>query len=129
MGIEKFGFGEKCGVGGDQRDILRIGHVDQGVLGCVFNRIISSAKFDVKSIRKKDLKIFGIFSRSAILSLGKQSCQCSFAARGQGNQTLGQPGHLFECNVGIMVFRPIKMRHRHQATQIMISKLILRIER
>ena len=129
MCVEEIGLGKKGRVGGDQWQVTRISHVNNRSLCRVFRRIAAAAKFDIKALRKQRLQLRQIRRCGRRLTLGQQPGQSPFAAAGKRNYATCKACHLFEGDIGIKLLRTVEMRHRHQAAQIIISGIILRIER
>ena len=50
MRVEKVGFGKKRRIGRNQRQVVRISHVDQSALCGFLNRITATAELDIQTL-------------------------------------------------------------------------------
>ena len=127
-GVE-FGLGISGGVGRDQRQIVRVGEVDQRGLGRLLDRIAAAAELDIEPAREQGLQAFEHGSGGRLLALGGEPCQRALPASGQRDQAFGAAVERVERDVRKLLDRAVEMRRRDQRAQIAIAGLVLRVER
>ena len=116
-------------IGGDERQVTRVGEIDQRLLRCFFDRVTAADKLDVEPVGEQRLQAIGIGRGARGLILGEQTRERSLAARGQREETRGMPFQRLECDVRRMFERSVEMRLADQGAQIVVTGRILRVER
>ncbi len=122
-------FGKAGRVGCYQRQVAGIGEIQQVRLRLSLYGIEPTTDFDIETVGKECFQPLCIGKRGFGLILRKQAGQRAFAARGQRDQAVGPPLQHVQVDMRHFLQRPVEMRHGDQRAQIVIARLILRIER
>jgi hypothetical protein len=129
MRLVKARLGKAGGVGRDQRQAARIGEIDQPILGPRLSRIVAAADLDIEPVGKQLFQRRAIVCGCARLILGIEPRQRPLPARREAEQIVGPPGERLEADMGLLLDRPVKMRHRDKRAEIVVAAHGLRIER
>ena len=87
----ELGVGISGRIGRDQRQVARIGQLDQRRFGRLLDRIAAAAELDIEPAREQRLEPVEIVVRGRRLALGEQPRQRALAAAGQRDQAVGAP--------------------------------------
>ena len=117
------------GVGGDQRQVARIGERDQRLLGGHLHRIAAAREFDIEPLGEQGLEPVEQDSGVAVLTLCQQPGHRPLARAGERDQPLGAALEILKQDMRLEFERAGEMRLADEMAQIVVAGLVLRIER
>ena len=126
MRIEEIRLSKKGRICRDQGDVAGVSKVNERVFCSVFYRIAAPAEFDIQMLGKQRLKTRQVAGCRFMLPFTQQPSQRTLCTACKSNKAIFMRGQLLQCHMRVEVFWTIKMCHRDQATQIIITALILR---
>ena len=129
MRVVEIGLGEAGRVGADQRQVARIGEVDQLGLGAGLHLVVAAGDLDIEPVGEQRLELRDIGLGGLVLPLGIEPGECTLGTCGQAEQAVGMPGERREGDVRIFLDRPVEVRLRDEVAEIFIAGLVLRVER
>ena len=122
-------FGEIGGVGRHQRQVARIGEIDQCRFGALLGRIAAPCQFDIEPVGEQRLQTVEQGLGMALLAFGKQPRDRAFARTGEGDQAVGTAIEVADPDMRFEFERAFEMRLRHEMAQIVVPRLVLRKQR
>ena len=129
MRVEEILFGEAARVGRDERQIARIGEIEQMRLGTPLHLVEPANDLDIEAIGEQGLQAIGIGLRARRLILGIEPGEPALPARGQRDQPVGVLRQRREIDMRHLLDRAIEVRHADQSAEIVVAGRVLRIER
>ena len=122
-------FGEIGGIGRHQRQVARIGEIDQRRFGALLDRIAAPCQFDIEPVGEQRLQAVEQGLGMTLLAFGKQPRDRAFARTGEGDQPIGAAIKVADPDVRFKFERAFEMRLRNEMAQIVVPRLVLRVER
>ena len=123
------GVESRVGIGGrvgrDERQVARVGKLDQPRFSCLLDRVAAPGKLDVQPAGEELLQPVEIGGRLLLCPLGKQPGKCTLRARRQRNQAFVQTLELVEDDMRLFRQRPIEVRRRDELAQVRVALVVL----
>ena len=116
-------------ISGDQRKVARIGEVDQRCLGTFLDRVPAPRKFDVEPFGEQRLQPVERGFGMALLAFRQKPRDRALACPGECDQPVGISGEIVHPDMRIIFERAFEMRLRNEVAKIVVTRLVLRIER
>ncbi len=118
-------FGEIGFVGGDQRNVPFVCHIEQGALdGPVITAM--ALQLDVESVAVEVLQCGGDFGGKVRLTVRKRPIERTGRAAGQDDQAVRMGAHLRKRDMGAAFLRPFHMGETRQFRQVVVAGLVHR---
>ena len=128
MRVVKIGLRIERRIGRDQGQAQLMRELDQVWLCCALNLVKPSGHFDVAAVLEYLADIVGVVISRIRLPFGKMLRNPAFAASRQANEAVSMFGKQIKFDMGRLMIGPVKMGGGHQRAEIIIPRLILRIE-
>ena len=122
-------FGEIGRVGRHQRQVARIGEVDQRLFRRFLDRVVAPGDLDVEPVAEQRPQPIGIGAGRVMPRLGQEPRQRTLARTGQRDQAVGMAFEVCQQHVRITFERTIQVRAADEMAEVVPAGLVLRIER
>ncbi len=129
MRLMEIGVGKICRVARHERQIARVGKLDQRIFGRCFHRVIAPRQLDIKPVWKQRLQPVCIRFGMVGLASCKEPRQTAFARPGQGNQAVRVTIKIGERDMRIQLERTFQMRAADEMAKIVPAGFVLREQR
>ncbi len=112
-----------------ERQIALVRELDQRAFRCIFDRIAAPRELDVEPPGEQGLEPVELGLGMIPLAVGEQPRQRAFARPGECDQTLGAPFQVGGRDMRFEFERPVEMRLADEVAEVVVPRLVLRIER
>ena len=117
-------------VGRDERQVARIGQLDQRRLRRLLDRIAAPAELDIEAAREQRFEPLGHRVRRVVLPLGDAGGRARLRRPPVSAISPSvRPSSASKRDMRVLLDRPVEMRRRDQRAEIVIAGLVLRVER
>ena len=119
-----------AGIGRDQRQVARIGEVDQRGFGRLLDRVAAARQLDIEPVGEQRLR--AARHRRSPLSAWPSANSRASAPSPPAVSAISPsvaPSSASNGDMRILLDRPVEMRRRHQRAEIVVAGLVLGIER
>ena len=122
-------FGVIGRVGGDQRQVARIGEFDQRKFGGFFHRVTAPGEFDIQPAGEQPHQPISHFCRLRIAPFRQQPRQRALARAGERDQPVRMAIQIGQRHMRFAFQRAFQMRAADEVAQVLPASFILREQR